>query len=472
MPTNHSHLQIKHSGTLFMMKIISRRGLIVSLALAAVLLRGYAVELSPEDKTWPEFRGPTGQGHARATNIPSTWSETQNIAWKTPLPGKGWSSPVTAGKLLWMTCAEVQPASEELKQKRLKVNTGDQPLDIAGHVDFFALGVDPQTGELVKQVKLLEVDEPQQIHTLNSFASPTPVIEGDRLYCHFGAFGNACLDTSTGNVIWTNQKLVIMHENGPGSTPILHDDKLIFHCDGSDYQYIVALDKATGELAWRTDRTGELNSNKQLKKAYGTPLIVKQNWQGTEREVLLSPAADWLYAYDPANGQELWKLNYGALGFSIVPRPVTGHGKMFMCTSFMKSELLAVQLDGQGKIPEPHIAWRYGKQVPSMSSPLLVGNELFLVHDNGVATCLDARQGTVHWTERLGGKFCASPLFVDGKVLFCNTDGVTTVINPGVKFEKLADNQLDGAIMASPIALEQALYIRTDKAIYKIQGKE
>ncbi|MGC4006330.1 MAG: PQQ-binding-like beta-propeller repeat protein [Pirellulales bacterium] len=251
---------------------------------------------------WPEFRGPTGQGHAEAKNLPATWSETENVVWRTPLTGRGWSSPVADDRVVWLTTAVDQPLSDEQKKERLKTNTGDQPLNVAGHVDLFAVAVDRRSGVILHEIKIHSVDDPQWIHALNSYASPTPFLRDGKLYCHFGALGNVCFDTQTRKVLWTNDELRIMHENGPGSSPVVWKDKMIFHCDGSDVQYIAALDTATGKLAWKTPRTGAMRDNPQLKKAYGTPLIVSQEIDGEPRDVLLSPAADWLYAYDPATG--------------------------------------------------------------------------------------------------------------------------------------------------------------------------
>jgi len=417
---------------------------------------------------WPQFRGPEGQGHTTAKGLPLSWSETENIVWKTPLVGKGWSSPVIEGNQIWMTAAIESPVTPEERKKRLEGNTtGDPTLVVVGQLSLRALCVDLASGKLLHDIELMSEDQPDPIHSLNSFASPTPVIERGRLYCHFGTNGTACLDTATQKVLWTNRKLKIKHENGPGSSPVLWGDLLIVHCDGSDLQYLAALDKSTGDLAWKTERTGKMNSNPQLKKAYGTPLIVDVAGKPT----VLSPAADWLYAYDPASGAEQWKVPYGALGFSIVPRPVAGHGMLFMCTSFMQSELLAIRYDGQGEKKEPHIVWRYAKQAPQMPSPVLVGDEIYVVSDKGVASCLDAKTGTVHWTERLGGNFCASPLAADGRIYFSNRDGLTTVIEPGKTFKPLAKNDLKEGIMASPAAIDGALIVRTDKALYRLGAK-
>ncbi|MFT5523271.1 MAG: outer membrane protein assembly factor BamB [Pirellulaceae bacterium] len=433
----------------------------------SILVLGYCTSLKAADE-WPQFRGVNGQGHAATTGLPAKFSESQNVAWKTDIAGKGWSSPVITGDEIWMTTASTTEVSDEEKEKRLEKNTGSQPLDVAGELVMRAVCVQRSTGKIIHDVLLLKKRNPQPIHTLNSYASPTPILEDGKLYCHFGDYGTCCLDTQTAQVVWTNQDLHLNHENGPGSTPVLYKDQLIFHCDGSDVQFIVALDKKTGRVAWKTDRTGEMNSNPQLKKAYGTPLIVTEGG----RDLLLSPAADWLYCYDPSTGKELWKLKYGVLGFSIVPRPVAGNGLLYMCTTYMKSELLAVRIDGKGETKEPHIAWRFTKQVSNKPSPLLIGNELYLMSDRGILTCVDAESGEQIWTDRVGGNHSSSPIYADGKIYFSSQEGDVTVIKPGRTFEVLAKNKLDGQLMASPAAVDGALFIRTDKALYRIENKK
>jgi len=372
---------------------------------------------------------------------------------------------VIDGSQIWMTTAIETEISEEEKKKRLDTFQAKQPMNVSGPVSLHALCVDRDSGKLLHDIELLVVEDPQPIHSLNSYASPSPILADGRLYCHFGDFGTAAVDTREAKIVWKNREQRLNHENGPGSTPLLWHDKLIFHCDGSDRQSIVALDAATGRLAWKTDRSGELRSDPQLKKAYGTPLVVAIS--GTE--VLVSPAADWLYGYDPATGRELWKMGYGVLGFSIVPRPVMAHGLLYMSTSFMQPELLAVKL-GDATTP-PTIAWREKKGAPSMPSPIVVGDELYLVSDKGVATCLDSRTGAAVWAERLGGNFSSSPLFADGRIYVGNRDGATFVIKPGRTFALEATNQLDGQIMATPAALGQAIYLRTDKAVYRIEKR-
>ena len=251
----------------------------------------------------------------------------ESIVWKAPLPGRGWSSPVIAGEKIWLTTAVESPVSEEEKAERIKGTTNSQPLVVSGKLSLRAVCVDRRSGKIVADVELLTEDRPQPTHAMNSFASPTPVLAAGRLYCHFGTHGTACLDTATRQVVWTNRELTINHENGAGSSPVLWGERLIVHCDGSDAQYIAALDTATGRIAWKTDRSGKMNDEPQLRKAYGTPLVMEIAGQPT----VVSPAADWLYGYDPATGRELWKLHYGILGFSIVPRPVAGPRPALSC---------------------------------------------------------------------------------------------------------------------------------------------
>jgi outer membrane protein assembly factor BamB len=409
---------------------------------------------------WPQWRGPDGQGHATSASAPTHFSETQNLAWKTPLPGRGHSSPVIMGEQIWLTTALENPASPDEAKRRLAANTGDQPLTVLSSVSLRALCLNKATGEIQHDIQLLNVKDPQWVHQLNSYASPTPVLEAGRLYCHFGAYGSACVDTSTESLLWQNQELSIQHENGPGSTPVLWKDHLIFHCDGSDQQYITALDKNTGKTAWKTQRSGQMRENPQQKKAYGTPLIVPMQ---DGQPVVVSTAADWLYGYDPQTGKELWKLAYGQLGFSMSPRPVAGHGMVYFSTSFSPPTIMAVKYEGLDK---PQLAWSSKKNAPSIPSPLLVGDELYFVNDGGILSCLDAHSGEEVYRERLGGKFTASLTHAAGHIYACSREGVVTVVKAGRKFEIVATNQLDGGLYASPAIVDSKLFIRSDTALY------
>jgi len=431
-----------------------------------VLLAAGAAAVAVAD-SWPQWRGREGQGHsADAGDLPVTWSESENVAWKTPLPGRGWSSPVLDESHVWLTTAVETAADEAETAERLAATKNSQPVEVARAVTMRALAVDRASGALVHDVELFTVEKPQPIHKLNSFASPSPVLAGGRLYCHFGDYGTACLDTATVKVSWVNRDLRLDHMNGPGSTPVLWRDRLVITCDGSDVQFIAALDTATGAVAWKTPRSGRLNDNPDLKKAYGTPLVLPVGG----RDVVVSPGADWVYGYDPETGAELWRASYGVLGFSVVPRPVAAHGLVFLSTSFTKPEMLAIRPGGAGV--EPEIVWRQARGAPSMPSPLVVGDELYVVSDKGIATCLDAKTGDVVWSERLGGNFSSSPLFADGRIYVGNRDGATSVIKPGRKFDLVATNQLDGQIFATPAAVGRAIYLRTDEALYRLEQRK
>jgi outer membrane protein assembly factor BamB len=388
---------------------------------------------------WPEFRGPDGQGHADARNLPVTWSEQENVAWKTAIPGKGWSTPAISDKCLWLTTA----------------------LD-DGH-DLRAICVDRQSGQIVHDVPVFKVSQPPELHATNSHASPSPVLDEDRVYVCFGTNGVACLNADTGEVLWTNTELQCDHEVGPGSSPIIHGDLLIVNCDGIDERYVAALDKHSGSLAWMVERSQPIDKAASQKKAFSTPLIIKSG----SRDVAISQGAEQLSAYDPATGEEVWLVKFD--GFSNVPRPVFGHGMLYVSTGYMKAELLAVRVDGKGDVTDSHIAWRYSKQVPTKPSPLLVGDMLYLFSDAGVATCLNARTGEEVWKERLGGKYSASPILADGRIHIGNEDGQMLVIKPGKRFELLATNTLEGSFMASPAAAGDSLYLRTDTHLYRIK---
>ena len=422
----------------------------------------------PASFNWTHWRGSNAQGHAdpAITGLPDRWSETENVAWKTALPGRGWSSPVIWGKQVWMTAAIETETSEEEAKKRLEANTSGQPLTLLDEVAFLALCVDLETGKLLHKVPLMVEQDPQLVHQLNSYASPTPVIEDGRLYCHFGTFGTVCVDTARAEVLWENRELKLMHENGPGSSPILWKDKVIFHGDGSDVQFVAALDTATGKLAWKTGRSGELNPNPQLKKAYATPVIAE--YPGGPQ--LISPGADWIYGYDPATGSELWKLSYENLGFSNVAPPIIGDGMLFLSTGFMKSEILGITYDGS---TPPKIAWRYERNVPTTPAPLLVGDALYFTSDQGgLVTCLDAKTGERRYRERIAsGNYSAAPLYVDGKLYFFSREGETSVVKPGPDFELLAKSELSGKIFATPAAVPGALLLRTDSALYRLEKK-
>lgn len=439
-----------------------------SLLSSIIILGAFLQDLKAAD--WPQWRGKDGQGHAEGSGYPVTWSDTEGVKWKTDLPGRGWSSPIIVGQQVWLTTAIEVPIDPAKEQERLKSNTSDQPLTLLEAVKFHALCLDRESGKLVKEVELHIEKDPQWVHKLNSYASCTPVADEGKLFCHFGTFGTFCVDMTRGVLLWKNTELKLMHENGPGSSPVVWQDKVIFHGDGSDVQFVAALDKQTGKLAWKTNRTGEMHSNPQLKKSYATPLILEMDG----KPVLFSQGANWLYGYNPADGKELWKVSYGTLGFSLSARPVAGNGMFFMSTGFMKPQMMAVKYAGMGT---PEVAWTFAKSAPTMPSPLLVGKELYFVNDGGIFVCLDAATGEERYRERLaettgakrmGGTYNASPVLADGHIYVFNREGVTHVIEPGTTYRKLADNKISGQIMASPAAVDGEFFLRTDTALMRI----
>ena len=414
-------------------------------------------------ESWPQWRGPAANGHAGKAGYPSEWSAKKNIAWKSVLPGRGHSSPVHDGDTIWVTTAIETAASEAEKKERLKANKGLPTVTVLSEVSLRALRIDPKSGKVLKNVEVLSKKQPQWVHKLNSYASPTPVIEDGKVYFHFGAYGNACIDAKTGKILWKNEDkaLWVMHENGPGSSPLIWDNLMIFHLDGSDKQNIVALYKDSGKIAWITKRSGELRENHQLQKSYSTPIV--ETFNG--KPILISCSADWVYGYEPRTGDELWKIKYGHLGFSNVARPVTGHGMIYLSTCFMKAEILAFRYEG---MKTPKLAWRLDRG-PKMPSPILVGKELYVINDGGILTCVDALTGDLHWRERLDGEFSSSPTYAGGLLYFSDQAGVTTVIKPAKTLKLVSKNELDGtAHMASFAPLEKSFIVRTNEALYRL----
>lgn len=415
---------------------------------------------------WPQFRGPDGQGRSTTTGLPLSWSETENVAWKTPVEGSGWSSPVVLGGQVWLTTALPSPATTAETERQLASLPYAVPNpEVARSITLKAVCLDRDTGRLLQSVTIFEVDEPLQICSVNSYASPTPVAEPGRLYCDFGSMGTACLDTTTGKILW-KRRLVVEHQVGPGSSPILHGEKLVLVRDGCDVQYVTALNKATGETAWKTDRPIIDTDFTPYKKAFSTPLIIST----ADKQQMVVPGSQWIVSYDPASGGPIWQANTGP-SFSNASRPVFGHGLIFVCTAYGQSLLAAVRVDGRGDVTDTHIAWTDKKQVPKRSSPILVGDELYTVSDKGVATCRDARTGDTHWSERILGDCSASPVFADGRIYFFGEDGRTAVVQPGTKFVTLAENMVEGRVMASVAIADQSLFLRTDTHLYRIQGK-
>jgi len=381
---------------------------------------------------WPQFRGPSGQGHSSDAGLPLAWSESRNVVWKAPVPGRGWSSPVVAGGRVWLTTS--------ISEKGASLR---------------AVAFDVASGREAVNVEVVRLGNANLTNTKNSHASPTPVVEGDRVYVHFGAQGTAALSTSV-EILWKT-RFPYESQHGNGGSPVLYGDLLIFSCDGSPDAFVVALDKRTGKVRWKTSRRDPSD------QAYSTPLVIRV----ADRDQLVSVGAYRATAYDPLTGKEIWRVGYPD-GFSNVPRPVFGHGLVYIATGFQQPSLLAVRADGAGDVTKTHVAWTLKRGAPLTPSPLLVGDELFVVNDGGIASCLDAKTGATHWVQRLGGAFSASPVFADGRVYFLSEEGTSTVLAPGKAFNKLAESTLDGAILASMAVSERSIFIRTMTHLYRL----
>ena len=382
---------------------------------------------------WPEFRGPTGQGISDEHGLPLNWNETRNVKWKVAIPGRGWSSPAIQGDRIWLTTA-----TEEGKSLR-------------------AICVDRNTGALLQNVEIFRRKESAQINGKNSHASPTPVLEGDRIYLHFGAHGTACI-TQTGEIVWKTRLEYDNGQHGPGGSPVIYENLLILSCDGQDVQFVVALDKLTGKVRWKKFREGF--------QAYTTPLIIK----APAGDQLISPGAFRTIAYDPRSGKEIWQVTY-AQGFSNVPRPVYANGLVFLCTGFQEPSLLAVRVDGHGNVTKTHVAWTLKRGAPLTPSPLLVGEELYLINDGGIATCVDAKTGNEYWRVRLGGSHSASPIYADGRIYFLSEEGESVVIAPGKQYKVLATNMVDGETLASMAVSGGSIFIRSRSHLYRLSNQ-
>jgi outer membrane protein assembly factor BamB len=389
---------------------------------------------------WPQFRGPTGDGKTDAKNVPVEWSASDHVEWKQPIPGVGWSSPVLAGGKLFLTTA-VSDADEAVSLRALCVNAAN------GHFDWNVEIFRPE-GAAAKEM-----------HSKNSMASPTPIVEGDRLYVHFGHMGTAALDLA-GNIIWRQTSLAYHPQHGNGGSPILCGELLIFSADGKKDPFVAALDRVSGAVRWSVPR----NTTAAKTFSFSTPTEIEVD--GSKQ--VISAGSGYVAAYEPADGHEIWRVRYGE-GYSVVPRPVFANGLLFLASGYDRSVLYAIDPKGaQGDATDTAIVWTLEKGAPLTPSVLVVGDELYFVSDNGVATCIDAHTKKNHWTKRLGGDYSASPILAEGRIYFQNEAGVTTVVKAGTEYESLSVNDIGERTLASPIATDGAIFIRSELHLWRI----
>lgn len=394
-----------------------------------------------------QFRGPAGDGHAEASGLPVSWNASDHVAWQVPVIGKGWSSPIVVGDRLFLTTAARKAGGGQ----------DDQSLR--------ALCLDLKTGKTLWDSEVFpsnHVPTRGLLHSKNSHASPTPISDGKMLFVHFGTEGTAALELETGRIAWKMRDLAYVPRHGGGGSPALVDGLLVVTCDGQDVGYVAAINTRNGKIAWKTDRTLDL----PRKFSFSTPLVIEVNGQ----KQIVCPGTGLVAAYEPKTGKEIWRVLYGD-GYSVIPRPVFGHGLVYVCSGWSTPTLFAIRPTGRGDVTNTHIAWKQTSKsnVPHTPSVLLVNDELFLISDTGIASSLEARTGKLHYRKRIGGKFSASPTFADGKIFIQSESGHGYVLRPGKQYVELGRSQLEGRTFASYAVADNALFIRTESRLFRIE---
>ena len=391
---------------------------------------------------WPEFRGPSADGHAGQCGLPVEWSEGKNVKWRAEIPGRGWSSPVVWDHQVWVTTATLDGKS------------------------LTAYCFDRETGKVIFERPLFSVENPSEIEKFNTYASPTPAIEEGRVYLSWGMYGLVCLDTKTGDTLWQRRDLQCEHYRGAGSSPVIVDDMLIEHYDGIDRQFVVALNKHTGETLWLTHRPRNFGTdNYDQKKAYATPIVITVNG----RRQLISPTSKGLFAYDPETGAEIWRARYDQ--FSTPNRPLYEDGLLFIGTGFGKGVFIAMKPGESGDITESNIVWKQARQMPSKPQAIYHDGLVYVVDDSGIVTCMQAADGETVWQKRIGGNFSASPILADDRIYLFDDGGKGTVIATGREYRELAKNELSDGALASPAVAGRSLLVRTRTHLYCLEDQ-
>lgn len=394
-----------------------------------------------ELQSWYQFRGPTADGLALNAKLPTTWSDQSNVLWKTPIHGRGWASPVEDAGEIWLTTATEDGLSMSV------------------------VCVDLESGRIKHDVVVFRNEAVQpDFHSTNSYASPTPVLDREHVYVHFGAYGTACLRRQDCSVVWQRRDLPCNHFRGAGSSPILYGELLIFHMDGFDVQYAVALNRQTGETVWKADRNLDYGTdNGDVFKSFSTPLIIKVK----EKDQLISATSTACLALDPLTGHELWRVRYEE--HSTTVRPIFDGKRIYISTGFGKAKLVCARVDGAGDVTATHVDWIQKKSIGSKPSPVLVEGRLFDVTDDGIMQRIDLTNGEIVWRQRLGGKFSASLVASSTHVYAFDHDGMGYVFTVADEPELVASNKLPDGCNASPAIVDDSLIVRTTTHLYRLK---
>ncbi len=404
------------------------------------LLIALLASIPARAEDWPAFRGPTFDGHT-SERLPLEWSATRGVRWKQAIPGNGWSSPVIVGQRIYLTTAVPQPESP--------TTAHDLRLIILNRDD----------GQAIRSISVFKQSpRAPQIHKKNSHASPTPIVDGDHVFVHFGHQGTACL-TLDGDIVWRTIELEYPPVHGNGGSPVIVGNSLIFSCDGARDPFVVALDKRTGDIRWQTPR----KTNAAKKFSFSTPTVIEVDG----RIQVVSPGSNAVCAFDPETGDEIWRVRYD--GYSVIPKPVFANGLVYVCTGFNRAHLLAIRPDGKGDVTKTHVVFDIDRNVPKTPSLILKDKLLFMVDDRGIASCLDAMTGENHWQQRLGGNHSASPLLAGDRVYFQSEEGDTVVVAASKRFQRLAKNSIGERTLASYGVADGAIYLRSADHLYRIE---
>ncbi len=409
---------------------------IAILSTVTLLAQQSGVQIVPVEgeaaKYWSRWRGPSGQGVVVGSGYPDRWSATENVLWRTPVPGRGNSSPIVWGDRIFVTTSYENG-------RRLSV-----------------LAFRRSDGSKLWESFIPE-GRSQSAHFKNGHASSTPVTDGQRVYVYFGTRGLFAFDLN-GKVVWHQDLGPTDAYHGTAGSPLLYKDRIILYQDQYRNSFIAAFDTRTGRQLWRTTRDAGVG--------WGTPIAINS---GARDEIIVNGERA-VFAYDPASGRELWRC--GGNTFEVIPTPVVGYGMVF-CSSGRAGPTLAIRPGGRGDVTGTHLAWTSPKGSPFVPSPILYGEYLYMVNDMAsIVTSIEAITGKVMFQGRLGVAqregFSASPVAVDGKVFFTNDDGETFVIRAGPTFELLHVNKIGESTLASPALVDGKWYIRTDRNLVAI----